>query len=165
MADSQEKQERQANTKRQEATSFKVGDKVWLDLKHVRTERPAKKLDAKYAKYEVIELIGSHACRLNTPPGIHHVQPVRRLRLASNNPLPGQQMTDCQPLGVLSEGDDDVEFEVEGILKEKNNRFLVKWRGYRKPTWEPRRAIEDLEAFDRWEASSSKRQRGGIVVG
>jgi hypothetical protein len=167
MADSQEKQEKQANTKRREATSFKVGDKVWLDLKHVRTERPAKKLDAKYAKYEVIELIGSHACRLNTPPGIHDVQPVRRLRLASSNPLPGQKLTDCQPLGVLSEGDDDVEFEVEEILKEKNSRFLVKWRGYRKPTWEPRRAIEDLEAFDRWEATSSapKRKRRGIVVG
>ena len=56
---------------------------------------------------------------------------------------------------MLSEGDDEIEYEVEAILKEKRGRFLVKWAGYRKPTWEPRSAVQDLEAFDRWEASVS----------
>ena len=153
MAIAQQEQENQANKIRTDAVNFRVGDKVWLDLRHVRTERPAKKLDAKYAKYTITELVGSHACKLDTPPGIHDVQPVRRLKLANNNPLQGQTQSDAQPLGQLVEQDDEeVEFEVEEILKERNGRFLVKWRGYRKPTWEPRSAMQDLQALDRWEA-------------
>jgi hypothetical protein len=45
MLDAQETQERHANTNRQVSEALRVGDRVWLRLKNVRTSRPAKKLD------------------------------------------------------------------------------------------------------------------------
>jgi hypothetical protein len=50
----------------------------------------SKKLDAKYAKYTVTEVIGSYSYRLNTPPGIHNVFYICLLKPATMNPLPGQ---------------------------------------------------------------------------
>ncbi|XP_044721805.1 reverse transcriptase (RNA-dependent DNA polymerase) domain-containing protein [Hirsutella rhossiliensis] len=41
---------------------------VWLRLRNIRSNRPSKKLDWLSAKYTVLETIGSHACRLDTPP-------------------------------------------------------------------------------------------------
>ena len=36
-------------------------------------ERTSKRLDARHVKYKVLEKIGSHAYRLNTPGSIHNV--------------------------------------------------------------------------------------------
>ena len=51
-------------------------------------DRPSKKLDAKYAKYTVTEIVSSHSYRLDTPPGIHNVFYIRLLKLAKSSPLP-----------------------------------------------------------------------------
>lgn len=69
MASVQEQQEEYTNQARQPAEQFRVGDKVWLSLKYIKTNRPSKKLDWRNAKYEVIGVIGSHSYRLNTPRG------------------------------------------------------------------------------------------------
>ena len=61
---------------------------MWLNLKNIRTKRPLKKFDFKTAKYEVIEVIGSHSYRLNTPLGIHNVFYSRLLRPVATDPLP-----------------------------------------------------------------------------
>jgi hypothetical protein len=46
IAESQQEQELQANTRRKQAPELKVGDKVWLKLgDHFRTKRPSRKLD------------------------------------------------------------------------------------------------------------------------
>jgi hypothetical protein len=45
-------------------------------------DRPSKKLDAKYAKYTVTEVISSYNYRLDTPLGIHSVFYIRLLKLA-----------------------------------------------------------------------------------
>jgi hypothetical protein len=50
----------------------------------------SKKLDTKYTKYTVIEVIGSYSYRLDTPPGIHDIFYTCLLKLAIMNPLPGQ---------------------------------------------------------------------------
>jgi hypothetical protein len=50
----------------------------------------SKKLDTKYAKYMVIEVIGSYSYRLDTPPGIYDVFYICLLKLATTNPLLGQ---------------------------------------------------------------------------
>ncbi|KAF4614379.1 hypothetical protein G7Y89_g15358 [Cudoniella acicularis] len=76
--------------------SFQVGDKVWLNLKNIRTDRPSKTLDVRNAKYTVIEVIGSYSYRLDTPPGISNVFYSQLLRLANDDPLLSQVRTDNQ---------------------------------------------------------------------
>jgi hypothetical protein len=62
---------------------------VWLSLENITIDYPSKKLDAKYAKYTVTEVIGSYSYRLDTPPGIHNIFYTRLLKPATTNPLPG----------------------------------------------------------------------------
>jgi hypothetical protein len=50
--------------------------------------RPSKKLDAKYAKFTILEAIGSYSYRLDMPPGIHDIFHSQLLRLALYDPLP-----------------------------------------------------------------------------
>jgi hypothetical protein len=49
----------------------------------------SKKLDTKYTKYTVIEVIGSYSYRLDTPPGIHNVFYIYLLKPVTMNPLLG----------------------------------------------------------------------------
>jgi transposase InsO family protein len=58
IAVAQQMMEAQTNRKRVQSPEFREKDKVWLNLANIRTNRPSKKLDAKQAKYTVIELIG-----------------------------------------------------------------------------------------------------------
>ncbi|EAA62192.1 hypothetical protein AN5096.2 [Aspergillus nidulans FGSC A4] len=156
MAYSQQNAENQANKHRSLATNYQVGDKVWLSLKNICTDRPSKKLDWKNAKYEVIGLVGSHAVRLNTPPGIYPVFHVDLLRLASSDLLPSQKNDDTQPPGIIVNG--EKEYMVEKILDERPRRYgrghrleyLVKWSGYARPTWEAATALEEAQALDEW---------------
>ena len=92
--------------------------------------------------------------------------PTRLLRPARSNPLQGQVVTEPQPPGIVE--DEDVEYEVEAILDEKRGRgrggparYLVKWVGYTKATWEPYDFVKHLIAFNHWE----ERKRGGHVPG
>ena len=139
MATAQQIQEEIANRKRQQAPSFQVGDKVWLSLKNVCTDRPSKSIDAKNAKYTVTEVVGSHSYRLDTPLGIHNVFYTQLLRLAATDPWPSQVQSDSQPAPRLV--DSDLEYEVDKIIDEKlvrqKKKLLVKWTGYARPTWEP----------------------------
>lgn len=169
MAVAQQEQEEAANRTRQQAPQFRVGDKVWLDLRNVRTTRPSKKLDWKNAKYTVTEVVGSHSYRLNTPPGIHNVFHSNLLRTASTDPLDSQVSDDTQPAPVII-GDEE-EYEVEKILKDRTLRrgkgsqkqYLVKWTGYAEPTWEPATALENTAALDAYESPFP--ERGGDVTG
>jgi len=155
MASAQEAQERATNRKRDQAPNYKVGDKVWLSLENVKTDRPSKKLDARHAKFTVTEVIGSHSYRLDTPPGIHNVFHSRLLRPANLSPLPGQVVEESHPPAMLVDGTEM--YEVERILDQKrargggnNQQYLVKWKGYGRPTWEPHSSMENTVALIDW---------------
>lgn len=158
MAISQQEQEEQANRLRTEGPRFKVGDKVWLSLQNIKTDRTNKKLDWKNAKYTVTGVIGSHSYRLDTPPGIHNVFHSKLLRLAATDPLPSQTSDDAQPPAYVI--DDQEEYDVEEILRTTKvrrgrgyqHKVLVKWRGYARPTWEPLSALADTAALASYEA-------------
>jgi transposase InsO family protein len=154
MAEAQQRQEEQWNRYRQQSTAFKVGDKVWLSMENIKTKRPKKGLDHRYQKFTVLEVLGSHSYRLNTPPGIYDVFHSKLLQLARSDPLSSQQLSEPQNSGI--DIGDNVEYEVEKILDEKRGRgqskwYLVKWVGYTEPTWEPFSFVQDLQALDLWE--------------
>jgi hypothetical protein len=60
MAAAQEAQETAANQKQTQAPAYRVGNKVWLSLENIKTDRPSKKLDQRYGKFIVQEVCGSH---------------------------------------------------------------------------------------------------------
>lgn len=91
------------NRSRDPAYEYKVGDKVWLNLRNLQTGRPSKKLDAKNGRYKILEKIGSHAYRLDTPGTIYNVFHVNLLRPVSTEPLPSQEQPLWHPLAVVGE--------------------------------------------------------------
>lgn len=158
MASAQERQEENTNTRRQPSDQFKPGDKVWLRLRNIRSNRPSKKLDWLSGKYTVLETVGSHACRLDTPPGVHNVFHVSLLKLAADDPLPSQTSDDHRPPAILT--DDGELWEVEEIRGQKKVgrqwKVLVKWVGYVEPTWEPVKHLADTTALAQYEAVHGK---------
>jgi len=111
-----------------------------VDGRHWRTERPSGKLENKHhGPYRVIGAIGTHAYELDIPNAIqkHRTFPVSLLHAAANNPILGQIIP--PPLPVIVEGEE--EWEVEEVLDNRRIRgrvhYLVKWRGFAAPTWEP----------------------------
>ena len=153
LVSAQDRQERGANRKRSAGERYQVGDKVWLRLKNVCTDRPCKSLDFLALPYRVIEVVGSHSYRLNTPRGIHNVFHSDLLKKAAEDPLPSQSLVnvDNPPISV----DSSEEYEVEEIMRHRKQgrgwRVLVKWVGYQQPTWEPLRELEDTAALKRYE--------------
>jgi hypothetical protein len=157
MAKAQQDQEVQANRSRGVAPAYQVGDKVYLSLRNIRTERPSKKLDDRSAKFTILEVINPSSYRLDTPPGVSNVFNVDLLRPAATDPLPSQKVDDPQPPALLVE--ESKEYIVEKILGERQRKlpgkgsktrleYRVKWQGYARPTWEPATALEDTMALD-----------------
>lgn len=88
LAVAQQRQEDYSNRRRSAAPEYRIGEKVWLDLRNIRAERPSKKLGSRQAKFTVIEKIGSHAYHLDTPNSIHNVFHTMLLRPAATDPFP-----------------------------------------------------------------------------
>jgi hypothetical protein len=176
LAVAQERQERYANDRRDVPYSYQVGDKVWLNLKNVRTTRPVKKLDWIHAKYTITRIFENspHFYQLNTPIGIHSKFHTSLLRPAHDNEaLPSQVRDDTQPPAVIV-GEGDSEYGVERILQARTRRagrgtrreLLVKWIGYAQPTWEPYNNLSNTEALDIFEqGNQTQLQEGGNVTG
>src|SRR5208282_1753950 len=129
LSSAQERMEAAAN-KHRRPVDFGVGDFVWLAKKHLRTERPSRKLDFPGAgPYKIIQQVGN-AFKLQLPDSmkIHPVFSPDRLWKVSQNPLPGQ--VNPEPPAVNITGED--EWEVQDILASKGRKYLyyrVQWLG------------------------------------
>jgi len=126
------------------APEIKVGDKVWLNRRNIRTTRPSRKFDVKrMGPFRVLELVGDAklACKLELPAQmqihpIFHVSPLEPYREST---LPGRVQAIPHPVEVEGE----LEYEVARILDSKIERrklkYLIDWVGYgpEERTWEP----------------------------
>jgi hypothetical protein len=122
-------------------------------LKNIKTLQLLKKLFWLNAKYEITEIISSYVMELNIPGHIYPRFHVDLLKRAKNDPPSSQIRDDIQPPPLFING------EPEYIIKEikrarlkkvgKGNRrkILIKWKGYKEETWEPREEFLKTEAL------------------
>ena len=166
MAIAQQQQEHYANQHRDVPSQYKVGDKVWLNLKNIHTIRPCKKLDWIHAKYTILRTFEGqpYFYELDVPGGVHKKFHTSLLRPAATDALPSQERDDTQPPAITNL-DGDEEYGVEKILKARTRRIgrgsrrevLVKWTGYAQPSWHPLQDFEDtvaLEVFEQQHGSA-----------
>lgn len=104
----------------------KPNDKVYISTKNWKTNRPSRKLGEQQAgPFEVIAKEG-HSFRVQLPNSmaIHPVFNPEKLRKDPNNPLPGQNNPEPEPLYVT----EDAEYEVQDIIAVKSARGSLKYR-------------------------------------
>jgi hypothetical protein len=114
---------------------FKIGDKVLVSNRHIRSKRPKKKLDWKYVgPGTILAQIGPTSFKVDVP-GLDNVHPVFHASLLEpfaqqgSIPHPDTPITDT----LRSYGDDV--YEVEELRDRRQNdnnqwEYLVKWKGY-----------------------------------
>jgi transposase InsO family protein len=148
--------EQKANESRVPAPAYRVGDKVFLDIRNLKTRRPSKKLDWKNAgPFLVTKVVSPYAYKLELPPDIriHPVFHTSLLRPSPSDPLPGQ----IQPPPPTIVIDGEEEYQVEKVEDSRFNRrrkrheYLVKWRGYHELSWEPAKNVWNTSAAAEFE--------------
>ena len=158
MASAQQRNEENGNLSRQQPDRFEISDKVWLDLRNIKTPELSKKLAWQHAKYTVTEVPDALTVELNVPGNIHkrfHVELVKR---AGIDPFPSQIRDDAQNPPIIDELGTQ-EFPIEKIIRAgtvsrgrgQYRQALVKWVSEAGPTWEPIEFITETEALDKLE--------------
>ena len=109
---------------------YKVGDKVYLNSKNIKSTRPNKKLDYKfYSPYEVEMPICKQAYRLRLPKVMKIYDVFHVLLLEPYNKGVGGEPV---PLSIIVNGKE--EFKVEEVLDSrlhyKKLQYLVMWLDY-----------------------------------
>jgi len=146
-----EAQKRQSKYAGGKEITFKVGDKLWLSTKQLRTARPSKVLDyMRTGPYTVSRIINKNAYKLDLPNTMrnHNVFHVSLLdRYAP--PVAGQPPSELQLTIVDDAGKQ--EWEVEPIfdakLRYRMLYYLVQWAGYSHigTSWEPAENLENAQ--------------------
>lgn len=138
---------------------FKLGDKVWLEARNLRTPgRPSKFKPKREGPFTIKEVLSPLAYRLKLPSQwrIHSVFHASLLTPYRTTDAHGPPFS--QPPPDLIEGEQ--EFEVEAILAHRGTasrrQYLVKWLGY--PTsdnsWEPPSNLSNSkEILDEYKAT------------
>lgn len=138
---------------RKEAPTHRVGDLVMLDMRNIKTRRPARKFDhKKQGPFTITKVLSRSAIRIELPKRwkIHDVFHVSLLEPYHQSVVPGQvQPTPDEILrhaGELAEGadafaDDYTPAEVMNCKKfGRTVEYLVRWEDYPNEkdwTWEP----------------------------
>ncbi|KAI0999994.1 hypothetical protein K3495_g8203 [Podosphaera aphanis] len=86
--------EKHSNRHRSPPTAYRVGHRVFVNARNIKTKRPSKKLDWKnLGPFLITEIVSSHAYRLKLPEDLKSIHPVFHISLLRpdpNNPFPGQ---------------------------------------------------------------------------
>ncbi len=111
-------QSNQAN-KHQKEVSYDIGDKVWLSMKNISTDRPSKKLDHKMiGSFDVIGKKGiSLELQLSQAMKIHNVFHPNFLQKTFRDPLTDQVNEPASPVIINNEE----EWKVEDILDARSH--------------------------------------------
>ena len=132
------------------APSYRVGQKVWLDTRNIKTLRPSKKLDWKnVGQLTIIEKVSDWAYRLDLPASmkIHPMFNVSLLRPAYDDHPPGQIAKEQPPVIVNGNTEWEVEEVVDSRWKYSGRRrtlhYSVKWIGDDMLTEEPWQNLEN----------------------
>jgi len=163
MAYAQQRQQEIHDRHRDPAPAYRVGDRVWLDMRNVRLpEGRKRKFTRLHEQFRVTEVIGNGSYRLDIPGGMYNGFNSNLLRPVAQDPFPSQEQDDVQPDPIEVEG--EMEYGIEAITDTRVKRgrgrggplkreFLVKWEGYAEPTWEPIETLRDTAALDEFEAT------------
>jgi len=146
------------NDRSKQAPQLKKGDKVYLLTKNLRTTKSSRKLDhVKVGPFLIEEQKGPVNYRLRLPKDAK-IHPVFHISLLE----PADPETPCQETFYFEKEEED-EFEVEKILEQKGQDYLVKWKGYpdSENTWEPRTNLMNCQLLLRKFHQSNDRQKKG----
>ena len=161
----QEYQKRYSDNKRLHH-NFKVGDRVLVSTRHIRSIRPKQKLDYRFIPNgTILERIHTEAFKVKLPKH-DRIHPVFHASLLepwnpSSLPHPDEPVHDTlQSLG------DDV-YDVERVLdRRKNNagfwEYFIKWKGFpdHDNTWEPGSHLSKEAISKYWRSIGLTRKRG-----
>ena len=188
---SQEKQRKDAQRGRR-AGEIIVGDKVWLSNRNMRLDEQgrARKLESLYfGPYEVLEMHGSNAARIQLPPGckLHSVFnldllrrfvdgkvefPERPLRNNRPGPIPEEDPAAGGPAAAAAGVDDELEYEVEAIIGSRGRgvrqSYRVKWLGWpiEQSSWRPAAECRETcpDRVREYEQNQQQRRRAVHII-
>jgi transposase InsO family protein len=151
------KQAEFADKKRLPAPEIRIGDKVFLDGRNIKTQRPNPALESRnLGPFVVTKVIDNAAYELDLPASmkIHNVFHPWLLHLADTEPIPGQEVESPGPIEVDPDGEMGVYYAEEvvdsKIFKRRKDKhtgkqgllmYKVKYEGYEEwnqnPDWQP----------------------------
>lgn len=125
---------------------LKIGDKVWLLSRNIKTQRPTGKLDhRRLGPYKILEKIGSRSYKLELPHTmkIHPVFHINLLEHFIEDAIPGRKPKELPPVIINNHEEYEVEHIVDSRIHKRKLQYLVHWQNYSimDRTWEP---VENL---------------------
>lgn len=151
LAWAQAKQAEYANRTRQPAPAYQVGDKVWLDARHLnikegRTSRLGNKNEGPFQVSRVVHKGSAYELRLPDTMRVHNVFHPWLLHQDMTNPRPDQIEQPVEPK-LVQRGDEEPveEWEVDEIVNSRyfkgSLKYKATYKGFNdwnlRPMWQP----------------------------
>jgi hypothetical protein len=137
------------DAKHKNAPVFKIGDKVYVEAKEIKTDRPTKKFDDKrLGPYEILEKIRASSYKLRLPETDQSHPVFNESKLTLYHAPPEGRGEKHPPPRIIG---GEPEYEAEEILKHRKKgwgyQYLIKWKDYSmsERTWEPRHHLTHMK--------------------